>query len=564
MVALVAGTGLVGLPVLGLGVPSAAAGTSCTAGPLTVTTTADTGTGSLRVAFGNLDPTAGGTICIDTTLVTTPILLTSTTVSYSGSGPVTIDGNGATVEGNNTFLLMFDGSSALLTINGLELTDGSTGTNGGGAILAQGSVTLTGSTITNNSAALGGGGIYSYGSVTVTDSTITNNHTTSDGGSGISAAGSVGVTGSTIAYNTGPTIGGGILAGGSVTLMTSTIANNNGSQAGGIAADGSVTVSNSTIANNIATSGVGGGIWTLYYGSVTVTDSTIAGNTAASYGGGITGDGSVSVTNSTVVSNTSTGSVGGGITDATVTLVYATVAQNSASTGANLEYPASGLTSFGSVVASPQGGGANCAGGGTTTSYGFNLEDDVGASCGFSTGAGDLTPGTASGLGSLANNGGSTLTVAPLVGSTLIDAIPPAHCSDDGASTISPLVDQVGTTRPQGPGCDIGAFEVPNTASQLVFTTEPGNGATGQALSPQPVVAIEDAYGRVVSTDTAPISLTIMPGTGTSGATLSCATNPLNAVAGVAAFTGCAINEAGTGYKLHRDHRWAGGDEHGL
>jgi len=128
-VVLVAGTGLVGLPVLGLGVPSAAAGTSCTAGPLTVTTTGDTGVGSLRAAFGNLDPTAGGTICIDTTLVTTPITLTSTTLTYGGTGAVTIDGNGASVEGNNTFLLIFDNSGALLTINGLELTDGSTGTN---------------------------------------------------------------------------------------------------------------------------------------------------------------------------------------------------------------------------------------------------------------------------------------------------------------------------------------------------------------------------------------------------------------------------------------------------
>jgi hypothetical protein len=38
--------------------------------------------------------------------------------------------------------------------------------------------------------------------------------------------------------------------------------------------------------------------------------------------------------------------------------------------------------------------------------------------------------------------------------------IPVAHCSDDGASAIKPLVDQRGVTRPQGPGCDAGAVEV--------------------------------------------------------------------------------------------------------
>ena len=55
------------------------------------------------------------------------------------------------------------------------------------------------------------------------------------------------------------------------------------------------------------------------------------------------------------------------------------------------------------------------------------------------------------GLDSLANNGGPTLTHALLAGSPAIDAADNAVC---------PATDQRGVARPQGPGCDIGAFEL--------------------------------------------------------------------------------------------------------
>jgi hypothetical protein len=83
----------------------------------------------------------------------------------------------------------------------------------------------------------------------------------------------------------------------------------------------------------------------------------------------------------------------------------------------------------------------------------FNFTDD--ASCGFS--AAETHPGVDPRLGPLANNDGPTL---PQSNSPLLDAIPVAHCRDDGASTITPLVDQRSDPRPQGSGCDIGAVEV--------------------------------------------------------------------------------------------------------
>jgi hypothetical protein len=93
-------------------------------------------------------------------------------------------------------------------------------------------------------------------------------------------------------------------------------------------------------------------------------------------------------------------------------------------------------------------------------------------------------------------------------------------------------------------------------ASHLAFTTEPGNGALGRPLFTQPVVSLENASNAVVtsgtgSTDSVTLSITGSP----AGATLTCADSGINgdtkaAVNGVAAFSGCSINKAGTNYTL--------------
>ena len=92
------------------------------------------------------------------------------------------------------------------------------------------------------------------------------------------------------------------------------------------------------------------------------------------------------------------------------------------------------------------------------------------------------------------------------------------------------------------------------TATQLVFTTQPGGTITGGVAFPtQPTVTVEDTFGNTVTTganSTATITLAITNGTGTAGATLTCTANPKNAAAGVDTFAGCAINLAGTGYTL--------------
>jgi len=96
------------------------------------------------------------------------------------------------------------------------------------------------------------------------------------------------------------------------------------------------------------------------------------------------------------------------------------------------------------------------------------------------------------------------------------------------------------------------AFAItPGAASKLAFTTGPSNSTGGVAFGTQPVVAVEDASGNTVTTDSSSVTLTITPTTGTAGATLTCTTNPLGATSGVAGFAGCKIDKAGNAYQLH-------------
>ncbi|HEV2993709.1 MAG TPA: right-handed parallel beta-helix repeat-containing protein, partial [Acidimicrobiia bacterium] len=383
-----------------LTLPPSAAATSCAAGPLTVTTSNDTGPGSLRTALTTASGVASAqTICIDTTQVTAAITLASDFPALSaGTGALTIDGNGATVNGNGHVVLS-DLSSASLTVDSLTITGATAGT-------------------------LGGGGIGSTGALTVTNSTITSNTDNSGaGGGGIFSATSVSVTNSTIAHNSSPAgPGGGILClGCSVSVANSTISTNidDGADASGGLEGVPVVVTNSTVTDNtdggIAVLGVGGGV-----GVLTLVYSTVAGNT----------------------------SPGGG-------------AANLAGAG-SLGHLPNTLITFGSIVALPESGPGgigtptNCAGFTTTTSHGFNFTDDT--SCGLP--AADTHVGASPQLGALANNGGPTQTLLPLTGSPLIDAIPAASCQADGAAGIT--TDQRGFARPDAasPNCDIGAVEV--------------------------------------------------------------------------------------------------------
>jgi hypothetical protein len=296
------------------------------------------------------------------------------------------------------------------------------GDYGGGAVSNSGTLTVSNSTLTGNSAtsANGGGAIYNYfGVLTVTDSTVSGNSATAFSGAGAS--------------------GGGISNYyGTLTVSKSTLSGNStsapaGDFGGGIASlGGSLTVSNSTVTANSAT--YGGGIWNI--ATLTLINSTISANSAL-YGGGVynSGGGTAVVTNSTLSGNSA--SYGGGISNGN-----------------------SGLTVKNTIFANTSSGG-NCllAPQGSLTSAGHNLSDD--ATCAFS-GPGELNS-TPAGLdpSGLQNNGGPTQTIALLATSPAVDAIPLSpvnYCTAiDGVTPIA--TDQRGVNRSQGPACDIGAFE---------------------------------------------------------------------------------------------------------
>lgn len=262
-----------------------------------------------------------------------------------------------TLSGNHASRVFHHTGHGLLTLDHLAITAGNytklydqgkytvyRGT--GGAVHSDGSVTLSGSTLTNSSVchAVGsaeynegfGGGVFAAGDVSVVRSTVSGNVACGTiaqaifivsyhggAGGGIYAGGNAYVSYSTISGNTAYAKGGGGVYGrGNVTIVHSAITGNDAVQKGGGVSirqgdgvpvdDGlvSVTIRASTISGNTAMDG--GGLASFYGSPVDVSDSTIAFNTASREraddwfggGGGVCGNGALRITNTIVANNT--------------------------------------------------------------------------------------------------------------------------------------------------------------------------------------------------------------------------------------------------------------------
>jgi hypothetical protein len=96
---------------------------------------------------------------------------------------------------------------------------------------------------------------------------------------------------------------------------------------------------------------------------------------------------------------------------------------------------------------------------------------------------------------------------------------------------------------------DSSAFSVTaGSAVGLVFTTQPSGASGGSAFTTQPVVTAVDAGGNTATGSSSTVSLSIVSGTGTAGASLdNCDSSRRN---GVTTFDSCELDLAGTAYQL--------------
>jgi Leucine-rich repeat (LRR) protein len=267
----------------------------------------------------------------------------------------------------------------------------------GGAISGDGDLTVTNSVFDSNSAEWGGGGYggaISYGTpgktLTITGSSFSNNYADACGSAIYNYQGTANIDSSEFRYNWTPSGCGAI----------------NG-EAGMLDITDSIIADNSDSALMLGFSGTGG--------IVTITGTSINNNSGPN-GGGIYNDGSaVTITNSTISDNSTT-TDGGAIHNntGTVHVIHSTISDNSATNQTSGIHNVGGTVNVtGSIVYDSLLGG-NCSG--TITDNGYNISND--GTCGFS---GDSVDPLLDAAG-LQDNGGSTMTIALQYNSPAIDA----------------------------------------------------------------------------------------------------------------------------------------------
>jgi CSLREA domain-containing protein len=334
-------------------------------------------------------------------------------------------------------------------------TAGSSGQgNGGGIYFAatEGSLTVTGSTFTQDSAGGrggegissgqgDGGAIYVEGNLTasISGSSFVSDHAGGEGGSGTSSG-----------------QGGGGAIGFSGTEPPATLAVT-GSTFSGDRAGGPV-VGPST------GEGFGGAIEAFDKGALTLANDTLTGNSVGAPLGAGSGAG---------------GAGGALYTNLSANLVNDTLDGNAVigpGAGGNLA-TSQPVTLENTIVSGGAGEhGANCSG--PVSSVGHNIESTTPSQCGLSSATGDLV-GVNPLLDVLALNGGATETQALFPGSPAINA---------GEAVGCPATDQRGEPRPQGPACDIGAYEsAPPSATTGAASGVGTSGATlaGSGANPE-------------------------------------------------------------------------------
>lgn len=418
------------------------------ADPTRVTTTADTGTGSLRWAIDTAP--AKSTIVFDPGLHGT-IWLTSRDLVIGK--PLRIQGPGANVlaisSGSRDYKVGIS-SGIAVSISGLAFNNSKKLSSS--FINNEGSLTLTESVVSGNA-----GGIFNNGGQLTLAHTFVLDNTAASHGAGI--------------FNSN----------GTATLIDSTVAGNVAASDGKISSKGggiyniggTVRLTNSTVAGNSST-GDGGGIFN--FGTLTLVNSTVSGNTTVSNGAGIanysakniSSRSTLTLTNSTVSENTASGSNsrGGGIfsVDSRINITFCTIYDNTAAHGGGVSIVTSSTDK--SISSQMQMRNSIVAGNhaqssqdiaGPLTSHGYNLFQDISGAT-FAQNdqhSSDVVVDIHADLRiDPALTGRAPQIHALRPGSPALKQVPPDACHVNGITT-----DQRGVERPQGTACDIGAYE---------------------------------------------------------------------------------------------------------
>ncbi|GHV72998.1 hypothetical protein AGMMS49940_03000 [Spirochaetia bacterium] len=214
------------------------------------------------------------------------------------NGATLIAGNGAVIKSNRAQVgggVVVIGTGSSFTLDGGEVRENSSATDGGGILATGSTLTITAGTVENNTAAVQGGGVsvYTGAALTFDGGEITGNQ--AEDGGGLHIIGDTVMQGGSISRNSTPTNGGGVSVktGGNFTLTGGDIRDNAALTAGGGVSvfEGAFVMQNGLIANNTAISaaaseGTGGGVFVIQ-GSFELSGGAITGNTANNSGGGV-------------------------------------------------------------------------------------------------------------------------------------------------------------------------------------------------------------------------------------------------------------------------------------
>jgi hypothetical protein len=247
--------------------------------------------------------------------------------------------------------------------------------------------------------------------------------------------------------------GGAIANLGELTLEKSTLQLNEAGLGGAFYNGGTMIIREQTNIHNNTAAALHGGAFYQNAGSLTVLASSMFNNTANDSGGaGFIYAGFAYIVNTTIGGNEANVNGGGlyGADNANIFLTNITIHDNDATAGAALYKTAAGSITLVNSIVSAAAGTTCLNSQGDLDSDGHNLFRDN--TCSFVEQPGDLIDDPL--LDNLNQTGGTY--VYPLQDDS------PALNAGDAAICASLVVgnqDQIGQTRPFGPGCDIGAVE---------------------------------------------------------------------------------------------------------